>query len=550
MVTFEVILYCPNVRDEGERGKLNMQSIVDFMMGLVWSNALVILLIIVGAYFTIRMRFFQIRHFKEMIRLMFQGERSPVGISSFQAIAVSLAGRVGTGNIVGVSTAIFIGGPGAVFWMWLIAFIGAGSAFVESTLAQIYKQNEDNQYRGGPAYYIEKGFGNKFGKIYAAIFALVTVVATGLLLPSIQSNSVASSFIHAFPVDSWMVGVMMVVFVGLVIFGGIRSIANVATAVVPIMAIIYIIVAVIIVFINIDEVLPLLGLIFRSAFGLEAQYAGIIGAMIAIGVRRGLYSNEAGQGTGAHPAGAAEVSHPAKQGLVQAFSVYIDTLFVCTATALMILMTGMYNVSDGEGGLLVDNGVYVTNAEGEQDVSGTTAFTQGGIDAAFHGQSTFDETFVGFGSYFIAFALLFFCYTTILAYYYMAETNLVYLTKGRFGWLKIVLGLVLIGSVYVGTVSTAQLAWDMGDLGVGMMAWLNLIAILILQKPALQALKDYERQKKEKGSGKFAIYRPEPGEVKNADFWHYDYPERLRQENYQYPGEEIPKPDNGRDPKL
>ncbi|MFC3420121.1 alanine/glycine:cation symporter family protein [Salinicoccus hispanicus] len=507
-----------------------MQGIVDVLNGWVWSSPLVYGLLAVGLYFSLRMRFFQIRHFKEMIRLMFQGEKSPVGISSFQALAVSLSGRVGTGNIVGVATAIFIGGPGAIFWMWLIAFLGAGSAFVESTLAQIYKQNEDKQYRGGPAYYIEKGIGGRLGKVYAIVFALVTILATGFLLPGIQSNSIAGSMTNSFPVQHWVIGAALVVLVGLVIFGGIRSIANVASAVVPFMALIYVGVAIVVVIMNIQEVPAMFGLIFRSAFGLEQQFGGIVGAMIAIGVQRGIYSNEAGQGTGPHAAGAAEVSHPAKQGLVQAFSVYVDTLFVCTATALMILMTGMYNVSDGNEGLIVDSGVHQVSPGGEENFGGTVAYTQAGLDRAFSGQDTFDINFVGFGSYFISFALLFFCYTTILAYYYIAETNLVYLTHGRWPILKILLGVLLIGSVFYGTVSSAGLAWDMGDLGVGLMAWLNVIAILILQKPALAALRDFERQKKEKGSGKYAVYTPDPSTVKEADFWHHDYPQRLREE--------------------
>ncbi len=250
---------------------------------------------------------------------------------------MSLAGRVGTGNIVGVSTAIFIGGPGAVFWMWITAFLGASSAFIESTLGQIFKRVENNEYRGGPAYYIEYGIGGKFGKIYGIIFAIVTIISVGLLLPGVQSNAIASSMHNAIHVPQWLMGGIVVVILGLIIFGGVRSIANVATAVVPFMAIIYILMAVIIICINIQEVPALFALIFKSAFGLQSAFGGIVGAMIEIGVKRGLYSNEAGQGTGPHAAAAAEVSHPSKQGLVQAFSVYIDTLFVCTATALIIL---------------------------------------------------------------------------------------------------------------------------------------------------------------------------------------------------------------------
>lgn len=515
-----------------------METIVSFLNDIVWSWPLPVLLVISGLYFSIRMKFFQVRYIKDMVRLMLKGEKSDEGISSFQAIAVSLAGRVGTGNIVGVSTAIFIGGPGAVFWMWLIAFLGAGSAFAESTLAQVYKQREDNQYRGGPAYYLEKGLGGKFGKFYGMLFAVVTVISCGLLLPGIQANSIAGSATNAFPIDHWMVGVFVAVILALVIFGGIKSIANVATILVPFMAIIYILVAVIIVIMNIQEVPALLALIFKSAFGLEQQFAGVLGAMIMIGIKRGLYSNEAGQGTGAHAAGAAEVSHPAKQGLVQSFSVYIDTLFVCTATALMILMTGMYNVSDGNDGLIIDNGVYEEAADGTKDVSGTVVYTQASIDHAFSGMESFQEGFVGFGTYFIAFALLFFCYTTILAYYYIAETNIIYITKGKMTWLKPVLGVVLIASAFYGTVSTAETAWMMGDVGVGMMAWINVIGLLILQGTVIKVFNDYERQYKLKKQGKLdgeIVYVPGDNDYKVETFWHREAVAEEIKEEYGYP---------------
>ncbi|GGI38807.1 alanine/glycine:cation symporter family protein [Mammaliicoccus stepanovicii] len=516
-----------------------MEAFVSFVNDLVWSKPLVYGLLITGILFSLLMRFFQVRHFKEMIRLMFQGEKSPTGISSFQAIAVSLAGRVGTGNIVGVSTAIFIGGPGAVFWMWATAFLGASSAFIESTLGQIYKREIKGQYRGGPAYYIEAGIKGKVGKIYAIIFALVTILSVGLLLPGVQSNAIASSMKNAFGVNQWVIAIVLALLLILIIFGGIKSIANVATAVVPFMAIIYIGLAVVIICLNISEVPALISMIFKSAFGAEAAFGGIIGAMIEIGVKRGLYSNEAGQGTGPHAAAAAEVSHPAKQGLVQAFSVYVDTLFVCTATALMILMSGTFNTtdgttnSDGTPHLIKDNGIYVEAADGSKDVSGTAMYAQAGIDKAFSGGDyTFSPEFSGFGSYFIAFALFFFAFTTILAYYYIAETNVSYIFPGRGQkiWINVVRIALVLATVY-GTLKTADLAWMMGDLGVGLMAWLNIIAIWILHKPALKALKDFERQKKAKGSGQYAIYKPDPNEVPTATFWHEDYPKRLKEYN-------------------
>ncbi len=515
-----------------------MESFVSFANEIVWSKALVYGLLLTGVLFSLMMRFFQVRHFKEMISLMFHGEKSPSGISSFQAIAVSLAGRVGTGNIVGVSTAIFIGGPGAVFWMWATAFLGASSAFIESALGQIYKKEINGQYRGGPAYYIEAGIKGKVGKIYAVIFALVTVLSVGLLLPGVQSNAIASSMKNAFGLDPMIIAIILAVLLALIIFGGIKSIANVATAVVPFMAIVYIGLAIIIIIMNIGEVPALIGLIFKSAFGAEAAFGGIFGAMIEIGVKRGLYSNEAGQGTGPHAAAAAEVSHPAKQGLVQAFSVYVDTLLVCTATALMILMSGTFNTTDGATNkdgtphLMHDSGVYVQNADGSKDVSGTAMYAQAGIDKAFSGGNyTFDPSFSGFGSYFIAFALFFFAFTTILAYYYIAETNVSYIIPSdkQKIWINLVRVLLIAATIY-GCVKTADVAWAMGDLGVGLMAWLNIIAIWILHKPAIRALRDFEKQKKAKGSGRDAVYRPGPDEVPTAKFWHEVYPKRLEEE--------------------
>ncbi len=529
-----IIFLCLN-----NRGNLIFEKLVTFLNEVVWSKPLVYGLLITGVLFTLRMRFFQVRHFKEMIRLMFQGEKSPNGISSFQAIAMSLAGRVGTGNIVGVSTAIFIGGPGAVFWMWITAFLGASSAFIESTLGQIFKRVENNEYRGGPAYYIEYGIGGKFGKIYGIIFAIVTIISVGLLLPGVQSNAIASSMHNAIHVPQWLMGGIVVVILGLIIFGGVRSIANVATAVVPFMAIIYILMAVIIICINIQEVPALFALIFKSAFGLQSAFGGIVGAMIEIGVKRGLYSNEAGQGTGPHAAAAAEVSHPSKQGLVQAFSVYIDTLFVCTATALIILISGTYNVTDGTVNangtphLIKDGGIYVENATGK-DYSGTAMYAQAGIDKAFHGSGyQFDPTFSGVGSYFIAFALFFFAFTTILSYYYITETNVAYLTRNQNNQVSSIFiniaRVIILFATFYDAVKTADVAWAFGDLGVGLMAWLNIIAIWILHKPAVNALKDYEIQKKRLGNGYNAVYQPDPNKLPNAVFWLKTYPERLKQ---------------------
>jgi alanine or glycine:cation symporter, AGCS family len=453
----------------------------------------------IGLIFSIMSRFLQVRYIKDMIVLMFKGKSSDAGVSSFQALSLALSGRVGTGNIAGTATAIAFGGPGAVFWMWAIAFIGASSAFVESTLAQIYKVKQDGQYRGGPAYYIEKGMGMKW---YAVLFALSAILAMSLLMPGIQSNSIAAGLNNAFGLSPTVTGVILVVLIGSIIFGGVKRIATVAQYVVPFMALGYILVSLIIVIMNITELPSVFALIFKSAFALDSAFGGIVGMAISWGVKRGIYSNEAGQGTGPHAAAAAEVSHPAKQGLVQAFSIYVDTLFVCSATAFMILFTGMYNVQ-------APDKTYIVNNLG--DVEPGPAFTQAAVETVLP----------GFGAPFVAIALFFFAFTTIMAYYYIAETNIAYLFRGKNSkWAMFALKVVLLGATFYGSVKTATLAWALGDIGLGIMVWLNMIAIVILYKPAFKALKDYEEQKKQ---GLDPVFNSKKLGIKNAEFWETEY---------------------------
>lgn len=472
-----------------------MEHLVSVINGLIWSKALIILCLGAGIYFSIRTRFLQVRLLKDMLRLLFGGSSSEKGVSSFQAFALSVSGRVGTGNIAGVATAIAMGGPGALFWMWTIAFLGAGSAYVEATLAQIYKVEQDGEYRGGPAYYIEKGMQNKW---YATTFAVATIVAMGFFLPGVQSNSIAAGLNNAFGVTPTMTGIILIVFLGLIIFGGVKRISKAAEIIVPVMATGYILVALIVIFANISELPAIIALVFKSAFGLQPAFAGILGLAISWGVKRGIYSNEAGQGTSPHAAAAAEVSHPAKQGLVQAFSVYIDTLFVCSATGFMILITGMYNIYDGAGGFIVNN---LGNAE----------------IGPIYTQKAVETLFPSFGGAFVAIALFFFAFTTLMAYYYIAETNVAYLIrKSKNKSLINVLRFAMLGATFYGAIKTANLAWALGDIGVGTMAWLNVIAILIMAKPALIALKDYEEQMAE---GKDPVFDSKKHGIKNAEFW-------------------------------
>lgn len=472
-----------------------MEELVGSINGIIWSPALIALCLGVGLYFSIRSRFLQVRHIREMVRLMMEGKSSDEGVSSFQALAMTLAGRVGTGNIAGVATAITFGGPGSVFWMWAVAFLGASSAFVESTLGQVYKEQIGKEYRGGPAFYIEKGLGMKW---YAWTFAIATIVATGVLLPGVQANSIAESLKTATGIDPNVTAALLAIALGFIIFGGVKRIAHFAEIVVPFMALAYIIVACVIVFLNIGQLPGVVKLIFSSAFGMDAAFGAIVGMAVQWGVKRGVYSNEAGQGTGPHASSAAEVSHPAKQGLVQGFSVYIDTLFVCSATAFMLLITGQYNVERGDG-----SAIYT----GVHGVAAGPGYVQ----------TALENVMPGFGSLFVALALLFFAFTTIVAYYYIAETNIAYINRtAHRPWMSFALKLCMVAATVYGCVKTADVAWALGDIGVGLMAWLNIVAIVLLRNVAFKCLRDYEAQKK---AGKEPEFDPASVGIANAAYW-------------------------------
>lgn len=476
-----------------------MEKFVEILNNILWGPWLVYGILGVGLLFTFKTRFVQVRYIKESVRLMLKGEKSESGVSSFEALSMALSGRVGTGNIIGTASAIAFGGPGAVFWMWVTAFIGASTAFVESTLAQIYKEKKNGVYRGGPAFYIEKGTGKRW---FGILFAIAAILATGFLIPGVQANAISSAIDNAFGIEPKITGALLVVLLSFIIVGGVKRFARTATILVPFMAIAYLLMALIIIVMNISQLPEVMDLIFRSAFGVDAVFGGMVGSAIAWGVKRAIFSNEAGQGNGAHPAAAAEVSHPVKQGLVQSFSVYIDTLLVCSATALMILFMGTYNVQEGSA----------TSAVVQENVAGITytEYTQVAVGSAF-------PTFQSFGSAFVAIALFFFAFTTILSYYYIAETNVAYLFKGKkeitATWF---IKAAVIGTSFYGAVRTSDLAWAFGDVGLGLMVWVNILGMLLMVKPAMVALKDYEMQRK---AGKDPVFNPEQLGIKNADFW-------------------------------
>ncbi|MGB6129077.1 MAG: alanine/glycine:cation symporter family protein [Psychrilyobacter sp.] len=465
-----------------------MENFINQLNGIIWSPLLVYLCLGAGLFFTLKIKVSQISMVKEMLRLLFgkdvkPGERSKDSISGFEAMCMSVSGRVGTGNIAGVATAISLGGPGSIFWLWVISVLGAASSYVESTLGQLYKEEFEGTYRGGPAYYFKKGLlGGKAW--YGNLFAIVTVTGMSLLMPSVQSNVIASSMHTATGLPKWITGAIIVAVLAVIVFGGAKRIAKFASIVVPFMAIAYIIIAVIVLILNASDIIPSLSLIVRSAFGQEQAFAGIVGTAVMWGVKRGIYSNEAGQGTGPASAAAADTSHPAKQGLIQAFSIYIDSIFVCTATALMIIITGAYKV-------FAPSGKEIYSAFGAS--TDMTASTIGPLNTTIA-----LDAGIGYGAYIVAIAIMFFAFTTILAYFWNGDSAAIYLLGNSSSSKNIrkVLTIIFLTFTFIGTIITGGMAWTLGDIGVGMMAWVNIVGILIMHKPAILCLKDYKARMK------------------------------------------------------
>ena len=466
----------------------SFDAIINSIAGLLWAPPLIITALSIGLYFSLRTRFLQVRKIKAMVKLLLTGESSDQGVSSFQAFAMAVAGRVGIGNIVGVATAIAYGGPGALFWMWMIAFLGAGSAYVEAALAQLYKEEIDGEYRGGPAYY----YGKRGLKKLAMVFSLATIIGASLLLPGIQSNAIVTVIDENFGIGIYIPMFITLAGIALIIFGGTKTLGKAAEIIVPLMSGIYIAGALIILALNITQIPAMFGLIFSSAFGFDSVLGGSLGWAILWGVKRGVFSNEAGQGTAPHAAAAAEVSHPVKQGLVQAFSVYFDTLFVCSATGFAILVTGSFSTfipgSQGADGLYQAYPGFDAMGGSPEDI---TKFTP----------TAFNTLIDGFGGKFVAIALFFFAFTTLMALYYYGETNLELLMKKYSEKARknaiLLLKLAYLLSIYFFGIKSNSVAWAAADIGVAVMAWINLIGIVVIAKPALILLKDYEKREKE-----------------------------------------------------
>ena len=448
-----------------------MNELITQINDAIWGYVLIAALIICGIWFTWKTRGVQFRMVGEMIRLLTDSATSGTDslsdkdknhkhISSFQAFAVSVATRVGTGNLAGVATAIAIGGPGAVFWMWVIALIGSATAFIESTLGQLYKQRHKDSFVGGPAYYIEKGLHCKW---MAYLFAVLITITFGLSYNSIQSNTICGAMQEAFGWNPLIVGGILSVVALIIIFGGLHRIANVSAVLVPLMAIGYFILVVVIMMMNIQLIPHVMKVILTSAFGLEQGVGGAIGATIMNGVKRGLFSNEAGEGSAPNVTATATVSHPVKQGLIQALGVFTDTLLVCSCTAFMILISGLYNTPEL-------NGIALTQAALNSEIG-------------------------AIGPTFIAIAILLFAFSSIIGNYYYGEANIRFMTSSN---TVLTVYRLFSGGVLVmfGAMASLEIVWNLGDLCMALLTACNLVAIISLGKYAFRLLEDYRQQKR------------------------------------------------------
>ena len=448
-----------------------MNELITQINDAIWGYVLIGVLIICGIWFTWKTKGVQFRMVGEMLRLLADSATSGTDslsdkdknhkhISSFQSFAVSVATRVGTGNLAGVATAIAIGGPGAVFWMWVIALIGSATAFIESTLGQLYKQRQKDSFVGGPAYYIKKGLHCKW---MAYLFAVLITITFGLSYNSIQSNTICGAMYEAFGWNPLLVGSILSVVALVIIFGGLQRIANVSAVMVPLMAIGYFVLVMVIIIMNIEHIPHVLKVIITNAFGLEQGVGGTIGATIMNGVKRGLFSNEAGEGSAPNVAAAATVSHPVKQGLIQALGVFTDTLLVCSCTAFMILISGLYSTPEL-------NGIALTQAALNSEIG-------------------------AFGPTFIAIAILLFAFSSIIGNYYYGEANIRFMTSSN---AVLTVYRVFSGGVLVmfGAMASLEIVWNLGDLCMAMLTACNLVAIVRLGKYAFKLLEDYRQQKR------------------------------------------------------
>lgn len=441
-----------------------MTELVSVLNDYLWAKLLVILLVAIGLFLTAYLGFIQFKFFPEMIRLLVDGrnrDKDKKTVSSLQAFMIGMAARIGTGNIAGVATAVALGGPGAVFWMWLMALIGSASAFVESTLAQLYKVKDGSSWRGGPAYYMEKALGNrKLG----VIFSILITLSFGLIFNAVQANTIAASINNEFGVNTKTTAIVLAIITALIIFGGVHSVAKFSTVLVPIKAGVYIILALWVMISNFDILPDVFGAIFSEGiFTFKQMFGGVMGAAVLHGIRRGLFSNEAGMGSAPNAAATADVTHPVKQGFIQALGVIVDTFIICSSTAMIVLVSGVYKTSELSGIPLTQESLRVSLGD--------------------------------FAATFVAISVFLFALSTIMGNYYYGESNISFMKhskKSIYVYRFAVIGMVLFGALY-----SAELIWSLADIFMGLMVLVNLYAITRLAKVVKALLKDYVSQKKQ-----------------------------------------------------
>lgn len=464
---------------------MNMTQIITKIDDVLYTWCLIYMLAGAGIFFTIRTGFVQIRMFKDAMHCMLERKASDKGVSSFQALMIATASRVGTGNMAGVATAIVVGGPGAAFWMWLMAILGASSAFVESTLAQIYKEKDGDTFKGGPAYYIEKALNARWLGIVFAI-SLIATFAFGF--NGLQAYNIVSAFEYYVPNFGasripMIVGIILFVITLILFFGGTDKISWVSSVMVPIMAGVYIVLGLLIIVLNIGEIPEMLVTIFKSAFDFKAIFGGFTGSCMVYGIKRGLFSNEAGMGSAPNASASAEVTHPVKQGLAQTISVYIDTLLICSTTVFILLLTGVYQ----------------------------TDSTLSGIPLI---QQSVAKQFGPFAIHVITAAVCMFAFTSIIGNYFYAEANIRFITKSDKA--MVVFRIAAAAMVFFGAQNNIDVAWSLADITMGLEAIVNIIAIVLLSGIAVKALKDYEKQK---AAGQNPVFYEKNIGLNNTSVW-------------------------------
>ena len=497
---------------------MNIAGLITSVDNFVWGLPLVIFSLICGLLFTIVLKCPQFRLFGQMVRCSFPKKKANSGMTAFQALSIAIGGRVGTGNITGTASAILFGGPGSIFWMCIMAAICSASAYIEASLAQVWKQKSEDGVAGGPSFYMDKGLNAKPAAIFYGTLSIVFLV----IFAGLQTNAFSSVATVSFGIPPIAVAIAYTILLAIVVLGGASRIANVADKIVPFMSIAYVGVALIILILNFQKIPSVLALIVTSAFSANAVFGGIVGSAVSWGVRRGVFSNEAGLGTGAWVAGCSDVSHPAKAGLSQAFSVFI-CLFICLATGLMILITGSYNVVDSTGVFIFEN------VKGNYDIFATVAV---------------DSMVPGFGVIFISFAMFLFTFTTVMAYsvylrgvyhYFFSEPAQGHMIKK----VGLAVNIAIVVLAFFGPLISSQTIWSLASTLCGIIFLINIVCLVFLYKPGVAVLKDYERHLRK---GIDPVFIPENCGIKNAELWHEiiekDYSEELKAYREAFPVEE------------